>query len=67
MKNYKSLDMKTAYEKGEYRERFVMENGNKTTVFVNGHKCYKFTYSDDNEYQDANDATYDTVTKSWRG
>lgn len=29
--------------------------------------CIKiFTYSEDDEYQDANGALYDTVTRSWR-
>lgn len=65
MKNFRSIEMCTAYEKGGYRERFAMENGNKTVIFVNGHKCFKFTYSLRKEYQDANGATYDTITKSW--
>ena len=42
-----------------------MDNGNKTVVYINNHKCYKFTYSQYAEYQDANGATYDTVTKNW--
>lgn len=66
MKNFRSLEMKKAYEKGGFRERFAMENGNRSTVFINGHKCYKFTYSKNKEYQDANGALYDTETKSWR-
>lgn len=53
MKNFRSLEMKKAYEKGGFRERFAMENGNRSTVFINGHKCYKFTYSKSKEYQDA--------------
>lgn len=66
MKNFRSLEMKTAYEKGGFRERFAMENGNRSTVFINGHKCYKFTYSKSKKYQDANGALYDTETKLWR-
>ena len=65
MKRYRSEEMKTAYEKGGYRERYAMDNGNKTVVYINNHKCYKFTYSQYAEYQDANGATYDTVTKNW--
>lgn len=53
------------YEKAGYRERFAMENGNQQTIYVNGHKCYKYTYSKAKEYQDANGATYDTITKQW--
>ena len=65
MKRYRSEEMKTAYEKGGYRERYAMDNGNKTVVYINNHKCYKFTYSQYAEYQDANGSTYDTVTKNW--
>lgn len=65
-KRFRSEEMKKAYNNGGYRERYAMENGNKAIVYVNGHKCYKFTYSQHNEYQDANGALYDTVTKSWR-
>lgn len=28
---------------------------------------YIFTYSEDDEYQDATGALYDTVTRSWMG
>lgn len=65
MKNFRSPEMKTAYENGGYRERYAMENGNKGMLYINGHKCYKYTYSTSKEYQDANGATYDTVTRSW--
>lgn len=65
MKKFRSVEMQMAYEHGGYRERFAMENGNKTEVRVHGHKCFKFTYSPRKEYQDTNGATYDTVTKSW--
>lgn len=65
MKNFRSEEMKTAYRQGGYRERFSMENGNKSIVYVNGHKCFKFTYSQNEKYQDANGTIYDTVTKKW--
>lgn len=65
MKKFRSIEIQTAYENGGYRERFAMENGNRTEMHINGHKCFKFTYSSRKEYQDANGATYDTVTKSW--
>lgn len=65
MKNYRSKEMKTAYKVGGYRERYAMEHGNKTTVYINGHKCFKFTHSEYLEYQDWNGATYDTVTGKW--
>ena len=65
-KKLRSEEMQTAYNNGGCRERYAMDNGNRTTVYVNGHKCYKYTYSQHKEYQDANGALYDTVTKSWR-
>ena len=65
MKTPKSAEMKKAYESAGFRERYAMENGNRATVYINGHKCIKFTYSEFIEYQDANGATYDTVRGSW--
>lgn len=61
----RSTDEYTAYHKGGFRERYAMANGNKRTVYINGHKCYKYTYSNETEYQDANGATYDTLDKKW--
>ena len=63
--NYKSTDMIKAYNAGGFRERYAMEHGNKTTLIINGRKCYKFTYSAKEEYQDANGATFDTVRGVW--
>ena len=62
------LETREMFEKASYREKYAMEHGTKETVYcgVDKHKCYKFTYSSDDEYQDANGALYDTVTKSWR-
>ena len=65
MKRYNSAEMKKAYESAGFREQYAMEHGNRTTVFINGHKCYKYTYSSTKEYQDANGATYDAVRESW--
>lgn len=65
MKTYRSKEMKEAYDKGGFRERYAMENGNKTIVYINGHKCFKFTYSKHLEYQDGNGVMYDTIQKCW--
>ena len=62
---YRSDEMKAAYNAGGYRERYALEHGNRTTVYINGHKCIKFTYSPNAAYQDANGAVYDTVRESW--
>lgn len=65
MNRFKSNEMKKAYETGGFRERFAMEHGNRAVVYLNGNRCFKFTYSKSNEYQDANGATYDTVRGEW--
>ena len=48
-----------------FRERYAMEHGNRTTIYINGEKCYKFTYSSYTDYQDANGATYNTTRGAW--
>ena len=50
---------------GGYRERFAVLYGTIEVKVIRTHKCYVFTYSSDIEYQDANGATYDTVTNTW--
>lgn len=58
-------EKQAAYNAGGWRERYAMEHGNATTVYINGNKCIKYTYSTAAEYQDANGATYDTIKKQW--
>jgi len=53
------------YENGGYRERYAMTKGRRRIVYIRGHLCFKFTYAPTVEYQDANGATYDTVTETW--
>ena len=62
---FNSQELQKAYNAGGWRERYAMENGNKTVIYINGHKCYKYTYSHNKEYQDANGATFDTVRGCW--
>lgn len=57
--------MQNAYLSAGYREKHAMDNGNREIKTIRGHKCYVFTYPLGDEYQDANGATYDTVTKEW--
>lgn len=66
-KKGRKKDMKKAYELAGYREAYAMEHGNKSIVYVNGRKCFKFTYSENEEYQDANGALYDTMAARWIG
>lgn len=63
--NYRSEEMKKAYTVGGFRERYAMQYGNRATVYINGHKCIKFTYDTKKDYQDANGATFDTVRGCW--
>lgn len=65
MKNYKSNEMKRAAQAAGFRERYAMEHGNRTTLYINGDKCIKFTYNSRAEYQDANGAIYNTVRGIW--
>ena len=65
MKTFKSAEMKMAYNNGGFRERYAMENGKKKIVYINGEKCYQFTYAENLEYQDGNGATYNTIRKNW--
>ena len=58
--------MREMCDSANFRERYAVRHGKRETIYISGHKCYIFTYSDDDEYQDANGALYDTVTRSWR-
>lgn len=60
-----SKEMKEARAAAGWRENYAIEHGNKTVIYVNGEKCFKFTYSKYNEYQDANGAIYNTVRRCW--
>lgn len=54
-----------AWNKAGHRERFAMQNGNKNAIYLRGHKCWRYTYSKYEPYQDANGATFDTVSQTW--
>lgn len=62
---HRNEELKKAYNAGGWRERYAMENGNRTTVYINSHKCYKYTYNIKSVYQDANGAIFDTVQNKW--
>lgn len=62
---YRSVIMKKAYDCAGCRERYAVEHGKKSVIYVGGNKCFKFTYSKLLEYQDANGAIYDTVRECW--
>lgn len=60
-----SKEMQEAKETAGAREKYALEHGNKSIIYVHGEKCWKFTYSAYAEYQDANGAIYNTVQKRW--
>lgn len=60
-----SEERKEAMGMAGWRERYAMEHGNQTVVYVNGERCLKYTYSKYDEYQDANGAMYNTERKRW--
>lgn len=66
LRRFHSQEMRDAYLAGGFRERYAIDNGNKGIRWIDGHKCFRFTYSKNDEYQDANGATWDTVEKRWR-
>ena len=62
---FRSSEKQAAYNAGGFRERYAMEHGNATTIYINGDKCIKYAYSTKADYQDANGATYNAVKKIW--
>ena len=61
MQTIMSIARQTAGE----REKFAIKYGNKSVIYIRNHKCYRFTYSRYLPYQDANGATFETVTQTW--
>lgn len=62
---FNTEETRAQYESAGFRERYAMEHGNRATVYINGEKCYKYTYSKHAEYKDANGATYSTARRAW--
>jgi len=54
-----------AINEAGYRERYAMEHGNRKTKHERGHTLWVFRYSADDEYQDANGATFDVTEGRW--
>ena len=57
--------MAAAKEKAGWRERYAMRHGKAEEVTIGGHPCLRFTYSPDEEYQDANGATFCIDRREW--
>ena len=54
-----------AMQRAGFRERYAMVHGTRQTKTINGHKCWVFTYSDADPYQDGNGATYNITLGRW--
>ena len=55
-----------AYMVADYRERYAMEHGKKTTKKDHrGHVLWVYRYSVYDSYQDANGAIYDATEGRW--
>lgn len=61
-----NLKFSDAWEKGGFRERTAMEKGRLFSwKDGRGHQMWKFSYSANEEYQDANGATFDVTEGVW--
>ena len=57
-----------AKETAGYRERYAMENGSeKLLQDKRNHLLFKYTYSREDPYQDANGAMFDIMEMRWVG
>lgn len=60
-----ATEKREARERAGFREKYAMEHGKARKIKANGKVFYKFTYSKEDSYQDANGATYDATRKAW--
>lgn len=68
MDQYNEMRIKgDAWMQGGWRERYAMENGNRTIQKDSrGHVFWIYTYDEDRDYQDANGSAYDVTEGRWR-
>lgn len=60
-------ERKEALESAGYREKYAIENGKEVVFYNRNHRMIEFRYSSDDDYQDANGATYDATEGRWVG
>ena len=65
MSKTESAMMALARHSAGYRERYAMEHGQRVVFFQNGKEFWKFSYSPDAEFQDANGATFCVANGKW--
>ena len=54
-----------AYNRAGFRERYAMTHGRREVRRNGNHIWWVFSYSPDDEFQDANGATYDVTEGRW--
>lgn len=62
-----AIQRSKAHRLGGWREHYAMTNGTETMTRYGDHDCLTYSYSPDDEYQDANGATWDMVEGKWIG
>lgn len=65
MSKIEKANLSNAREAAGYREKYAMDHGQRIVFFQNGKEFWKFSYSDTDEYQDANGATWDVKENKW--
>jgi len=55
------------WQQGGFRERYAIEHSVRPEVWQDhrGHQMWTFSYGTEDEYQDANGATYDVTEERW--
>lgn len=62
-----AIQRSKAHRLGGWREHYAMKYGTETICRFGNHDCLRYTYSEDDEYQDANGALWDMEEERWRG
>ncbi len=63
--NVKDDTAKSMYDGAGYREKYAMLNGIPQLIYVREHECIEFALDENDDFQVANGALYDTVDKKW--
>ena len=63
MSKLEKANFENARQSAGYREKYAMDHGKRVIIFQNGREYWKFSYSPDAEYQDANGATWDVAER----
>ena len=68
MKAKRKQNEEAARNSAGWREKYAIRNGKRTIrKDSRGHEIWRFAYSQDHEYQDANGAEFDATERRWVG